>query len=107
MNIFVDIDETICSHPHGDPYTERDYTKAGPINENINKINTLYKKGHKITYWTAGGSLTNINWRALTNQQLREWGALHHELRVDKPYYHLFICDKAINSDIFFKSNIL
>ena len=34
MVIFVDIDETICNLPE-----KRDYSKAVPIKENIEKIN--------------------------------------------------------------------
>jgi hypothetical protein len=67
---------------------------AKPIKKNIEKINKLYDEGNTIVYWTARGSRTNINWYDLTNAQLDEWGAKHHELRVDKPYYDLFIDDK-------------
>ena len=37
MIIYVDIDETICENEK-----DRDYSKARPIKENIEKINTLY-----------------------------------------------------------------
>ena len=37
-----------------------------------------------------------IDWTELTCQQLSEWGAKYHELRVDKPFYDLFIEDKAL-----------
>jgi len=89
--IYVDIDETICETPQ-----PRVYINAKPINENIAKINKLYDKGNTIVYWTARGSRTNINWYDLTFKQLTEWGAKFHELRVDKPYYDLFIDDKNI-----------
>jgi hydroxymethylpyrimidine pyrophosphatase-like HAD family hydrolase len=88
--IYVDIDETICETPD----KPRVYRNAKPILENIEKINKLYDEGHTIVYWTARGSRTNINWYDLTKLQLDEWGAKHHELRVDKPYYDLFIDDK-------------
>jgi len=89
--IYVDIDETICETPQ-----PRVYSNAKPINENIAKINKLYDEGNTIVYWTARGSRTNINWYDLTFKQLTEWGAKFHELRVDKPYYDLFIDDKNI-----------
>jgi hypothetical protein len=88
--IYVDIDETICETPD----KPRVYSNAKPILENIEKINKLYDEGNTIVYWTARGSRTNINWYDLTKSQLDEWGAKHHELRVDKPYYDLFIDDK-------------
>ena len=87
--IYVAIDETICETPN-----PRVYSNAKPIKENIEKINKLYDDGNTIVQWTARGSRTNINWYDLTKKQLNDWGAKHHELRVDKPYYDLFIDDK-------------
>ena len=91
MVIYVDIDETICYYDN-----VRDYTKALPIVDNINKINKLYDDGHKITYWTARGSATKIDYYDITKQQLDEWGCKYHELSVGvKPPYDLLICDKT------------
>jgi histidinol phosphatase-like enzyme len=90
--IYVDIDETICETPD----KPRVYENAKPIKENIEKINNLYDEGNTIVYWTARGSRTNINWYNLTKKQLDDWGAKHHELRVDKPYYDMFIDDKNL-----------
>lgn len=89
--IYVDIDETIC---HTD--TNRDYYEAKPIIQNIEKINKLYDEGNTIVYWTARGSRKQINWYDLTYKQLNNWGVKFHELRVDKPYYDLFIDDKTL-----------
>ncbi len=89
--IYVDIDETICETP-----LPRVYTNSVPIYNNIQKINKLYEDGNTIVYWTARGSRTNKNWYDLTKNQLEEWGAKHHELRVDKPFYDLFIDDKNL-----------
>jgi histidinol phosphatase-like enzyme len=88
--IYVDIDETICETPD----KPRVYEKSIPIKANIDKINKLYDEGNTIVYWTARGSRTQKNWYDLTKKQLIEWGAKHHELRVDKPYYDFFIDDK-------------
>ena len=89
--IYVDIDETICKTSE-----DRNYTNSTPIKENIEKINKLYDEGNTIVYWTARGSRKQINWYTLTKSQLDSWGAKHHELRVDKPYYDLFIDDKTL-----------
>ena len=97
MIIYVDIDETICRY-EGD----RKYPDALPIKENIEKINNLFDTGHTVVYWTARGSTTGTDWRQTTEQQLLLWGAKHHELRLGKPHYDLFICDKAINSSELF-----
>ena len=89
--IYVDIDETICKSPES-----RNYFEAKPIKPNIDKINKFYDDGNTIVYWTSRGSRKQIDWYVLTKQQLEAWGAKHHELRVDKPYYDLFIDDKTL-----------
>ena len=91
MKIYVDIDETICCYSG-----ERLYPKAEPDYENIQKINHLYEQGHQITYWTARGSVTGIDWYDLTETQLKKWGCKWHSLSVgNKPAYDLLICDKT------------
>ena len=91
MVIYVDIDETICFYDG-----ERNYPEAVPNYENIAKINELYDEGHTITYWTARGSVTGIDWLETTTNQLYEWGCKYHELSVgEKPAYDLLICDKT------------
>ena len=102
MVIYVDIDETICEHKGTNPNKPRDYSKATPIMKNIDKINELHNQGHEIIYWTARGTLTGLDWEQLTKEQLKRWGALNSGVFVGKPYYDLFICDKAMNSRNFF-----
>ena len=103
MKIYVDIDETICYHKDEDSSKARDYTKAMPYMERIQKINDLYDTGHTIIYWTARGSITGLDWTELTTTQLKEWGAKNHGLKMGKPAYDLFIDDKNVNSDVFFE----
>ena len=97
MIYYVDIDETICFYEG-----ERYYPDARPLIDNINKINELYDAGHTIVYWTARGAVTGLSWRDLTVDQLEEWGAKYHEVKLGKPAYDVFIDDKAINSEDFF-----
>tara|TARA_Y100001937_G_C6936610_1_gene248413 strand:- start:58 stop:366 length:309 start_codon:yes stop_codon:yes gene_type:complete len=99
MVIYIDIDETICFHPEGSPNVARDYNLASPIIENINKANKLYDNGNTIIYWTARGATTGIDWTELTTKQLKDWGVKYHELRLDKPFYDLFIDDKVLNTE--------
>ena len=89
MVVYVDIDGTICSHTGGI------YTDAKPNKNAINKINSLYEDGNTIVYWTARGTLTNINWFELTQNQLNRWGCKYHEFRMGKPEYDLWIDDKS------------
>jgi len=97
MIIYVDIDETICMTP-----PDRDYTKSTPICKNIEKINDLYDKGHTIVYWTARGSGSGEDHEAITKKQMEQWQVKFHELKLKKPMYDLFICDKAVNSHDYF-----
>lgn len=94
MNIYVDIDETICYYEN-----EREYHLAKPIVSHINKINKLFDEGNQITYYTARGSVHKDRldeYFHLTEYQLEEWGCKYHKLSVgEKPAYDLMICDKT------------
>jgi hypothetical protein len=94
MNIYVDIDETICYYEN-----EREYHLAKPIVSNINKINKLFDEGNQITYYTARGSVhqdRKDEYFHLTKYQLEEWGCKYHKLSIgEKPAYDLLICDKS------------
>lgn len=92
MDVFVDVDETIMSTQG------TDYESAVPIEANIAKVNKMYDDGHHITIWTARGMKTGIDWRELTEKQLKDAGVKYHELRLDKPPFDLFIDDKVLNS---------
>ena len=91
MNIYVDIDNTICKT------IGTDYKGALPIEDNIKKVNKLYEN-NTIVMWTARGTLSNKNWFDLTYNQLLDWGVLFHELRMGKPAFDLLIDDKVLNS---------
>lgn len=98
MIIYVDIDETICVTPE-----DRDYSKSSPISSHIDKINKLFEEGNTIVYWTARGTTTGTDWREITEAQFTHWGVKYHELHFGKPAYDLFIDDKNINAQAFFK----
>ena len=102
MLIYVDIDETICESPE-----DRDYTKAQPIKERIEKINKLFDEGNTIVYWTARGTITGIDWYQVTQKQFEIWGVKYHDLKMGKPAYDLFIDDKNIKSDTFFNDTAI
>ena len=98
MIIYIDIDETIC-HSSGE-----DYSIADPMQERIDKINSLYDEGQTIIYWTGRGTRTGVDWEEVTTKQFKEWGVKYHELRFGKPIYDLFIDDKNISSESFFNA---
>ena len=93
MIIYIDIDETICDSPES-----RDYALAAPIKENIHKANKLYDEGNTIVYWTARGTVSGIDWDAVTREQFKRWGVKFHDLKFGKPNYDLFIDDKNMNT---------
>ena len=110
MRYCVDIDGTICS-----PTIGRDYHKAQPWKERIDKLNKLYDEGHYIIYFTAramgrfsdeeyltaGAKAASVLFE-LTQSQLEEWGAKYHELIMGKPHADYFIDDKAWPDKVFF-----
>jgi len=90
MNIYVDIDNTICQT------LGSDYENSTPIYINIEKINNLYESGHQITYYTARGSISKIDWYDMTKGQLSLWGCKYHNLSVgEKPAFDLLIDDRT------------
>ena len=100
--IMVDIDDTICYY--NENVSQGDYSKAKPYYDRISKINSLYDEGHTIIYWTARGTMSNINWFKITQEQLTSWECKYHELRMNKPAYDLFIDDKNVESKTYFNS---
>ncbi len=94
MVIYIDIDETICHSPDAP-----NYSKSYPIQDRINKFNTLYENGHTIVYWTARGSKSGKDWTEITTKQLDLWNVKYHELKFNKPFYDLFIDDKNLNTN--------
>jgi hypothetical protein len=87
-----DIDGTICTN------TEGDYENAKPFPDAITLINSLHRQGNRIILQTARGFTTKIDWRAVTENQLKEWGLNYHELYFSKPTADVYIDDKAINA---------
>ncbi len=88
---YFDCDGVICDTK------DTDYENAIPKQENINHINALYDKGHCVVVFTGRGSVSDIDWRDLTERQLKAWGVKYHELIFGKPNYDVFIDDKAWN----------
>lgn len=84
-----DLDGTLCSKGH------EDYNKVEPFLDRIKIVNKLYDEGNKIILFTARGSATGIDWKELTEKQVKDWGLKHHELRFGKPHADVFIDDRA------------
>ena len=93
----VDIDGTICTLVKNGVYEQ-----TTPIKANIARINQLFDEGNKVIYWTARGSTTGVDWTELTKKQLDSWGVKYHEIKMKKPYYDIWIDDKAVSAETFF-----
>lgn len=102
MHYVIDIDGTICSpKPEGGSYEN-----VTPYIHRIQQINELYDAGHKITYWTARGMATGVDYTQLTQSQLAAWGCKYDELKMRKPSYDVWVDDKAFNSEDFFTDDL-
>ena len=88
-----DIDGTLCTN------TEGAYEDAKPFPDRISQVNRLYDAGHTILLYTARGSTTDIDWRDTTEGQMKDWGVRYHQLFLGKPTAHVYIDDKAFNSE--------
>jgi len=104
MTYVFDIDGTICRHSS----TLSPYTEAEPIVERIDFINRLYNDGNIIVFLTARGMGSSNNttpnrWKSLTEKQLKEWGVRYHDLFMGKPAGDVYIDDKGINDEEFFR----
>jgi CMP-N,N'-diacetyllegionaminic acid synthase len=87
----IDIDGVVCTLVEN-----CQYEKAQPIQENIDRINALYDKGHRIIFYTARGELMLRNLNGLTAKQLSDWGVKHHRLVFGKPAADYYVDDKMI-----------
>lgn len=76
---------------------DNDYSMARPVDKVILIINELYNKGNTILLFTARGSETGIDWRAITEKQMKDWGVKYHQLIFGKPGADVFIDDRAVN----------
>ncbi|MBM3393082.1 MAG: hypothetical protein FJY37_00250 [Betaproteobacteria bacterium] len=88
-----DIDGTLCTS------TDGDYLQAEPFHERIAVVNALYVAGHVIKLFTARGSTSGIDWREVTERQMRAWNVRYHSLIMGKPDADIFIDDKAFHAD--------
>ena len=75
---------------------KNDYALAQPLSHTIHTINRLYNAGHRIVLFTARGSVTGLDWRDVTEQQMHAWGVKYHELHFGKPAADYYVDDRMI-----------
>lgn len=87
--LVVDIDGVLA-----EAVTSLDYAAAGPIRDNVARVNALYDAGCEIVLFTARGSASGKDWTAVTRDQLDRWGVRYHDLRFGKPPADYYIDDR-------------
>tara|TARA_B100001059_G_scaffold236519_1_gene287478 strand:+ start:400 stop:738 length:339 start_codon:yes stop_codon:yes gene_type:complete len=99
LKICFDIDGVICNNTWGN------YEAAKPNIKAINKINSLYYKGHYIILFTSrymGYSnenpekAYNIGFKFIKSQLIK-WKIKYHKLIMGKPTYDIIIDDKSFD----------
>ena len=108
MTYVFDIDGTICTQ------TDGNYEEALPFKERIKKVNELYDEGHIIFFYTARGMGRNNNdgskarpeFYTFTHKQLKSWGIKFHGVKLGKPAGDIYIDDKGIKDDDFFRDEL-
>ena len=70
------------------------YDTAGPIHDSIALVNRLYDAGNTIFLYTARGTMTGLDWRAVTERQMQDWGVKYHRLYMGKPGADYYIDDR-------------
>ncbi len=76
---------------------DNDYAVAEPNWEMIRLINRLYDMGNQIILHTARGYVTGIDWKDITENQLKDWKLSYHELHFGKPNADYYVDDKMID----------
>jgi CMP-N,N'-diacetyllegionaminic acid synthase len=91
-HLVVDIDGVLA-----EAVPELDYAAAGPIRDNVERVNALYDRGCHIVLFTARGSGTGKDWTTVTAEQMKRWGVRYHELRFGKPPADYYIDDRLVS----------
>jgi hypothetical protein len=92
LTLCFDIDGTLCDTPG------TNYAAAIAIPGAVAGVNRLYDTGNRIVLFSARGAMSGVDWRDLTERQLREWGVRYHELLLGKPPADVYIDDRAISA---------
>jgi ADP-L-glycero-D-manno-heptose 6-epimerase len=92
---YIDMDNTLCRT------VGTNYAASQPIPERIAAVNALKADGHSVVIWTARGTVSKIDHRALTEKQLSAWGVNYDALLLGKPAYDQYIDDKSFNVDAY------
>jgi CMP-N,N'-diacetyllegionaminic acid synthase len=79
--------------------SDGNYATAGPRPAMIAAVRRLHAAGHRIILCTARGTMTGIDWRAVTEDQMRRWDVPYHELHFGKPAADYYVDDRMLAMD--------
>lgn len=83
------------------------YADTEPIKETVRIVNDIYDRGNKVILFTARGFKTGIDWREVTEKEMKDWGVKYTELRMGKPSADYYIDDKFLDlSELYLISEI-
>jgi len=107
LTYVFDIVGTLCTK-----INNGDYSNAKPITERIDIVNFLYEEGNTIIMQTARGMGRHKNnpqkaveeFYAMTATQLKNWGVKYHQLFLGKPAGDIYVDDKGIRDENFFRN---
>jgi len=90
--LVIDIDGVLA-----EAVPDLDYAAAGPIKDNVARVNALHAAGCHITLYTARGSGTGKDWRQVTEEQMTRWGVRYDELKFGKPPADYYVDDRLVS----------
>lgn len=79
-----------------------DYDQAGPNEKMIKIVNQLHDWGNRIVLFTARGYVTKIDWREVTENQMKAWGVKYDELHMGKPNADFYVDDKMMSLEFLY-----
>lgn len=88
MKIAFDLDNTVVKNGT----IENNFFDAEVIPEMLELVNMLFDDGHEIYFFTSRDQYFQLE----TENWLREKGIKFHYMYCSKPFYHIFIEDRAI-----------
>lgn len=74
-----------------------DYANALPNERMIKVIRKLYAAGNEIILHTARGYVTGMDWKEVTEEQLKKYDVPYHELHFGKPNADYYVDDKMFD----------
>lgn len=76
-----------------------DYANAKPREEMVRVIQKLHAYGNSIVLHTARGYVTGMDWREVTEEQVKRFGVPYDELHFGKPNADYYVDDKMMDME--------